>query len=381
MAMGGKRRSLLANAIESLGAPAAPTVPTGLTTPRPILEPSAPVARVEDITPPEEFEVGAETGPEAAPSHPSFLARRAQSLGEVSRTVKRPTIRLKPSECSIWPGNARNYNDLNYDRCESLINSIKEEGRNREAVVVRRTNDGPLPYELLVGTRRHWSVSWLHANHHSEVEFIARIETLDDEGAFRLADLENREREDVTDLERARNYLHAVEAYYGGVRARMAERLAIAPTSLYNFIRLGELSDEVIAAFPDTASVKAAHANKLAPHWKVGIERERILAEAVLIAEEQTERRANGAKPIDAARVCDRLIAAAKDRSPRPKRSEAKTPPPLFSSEGDLLGHIVADSAKKGMTITINPAELLSVDEILAALRPAIEAAKFAKKQ
>ena len=33
------------------------------------------------------------------------------------------------------------------------------------------------------------------------------------------------------------------------------------------------------------------------------------------------------------------------------------------------------------MTITINPAELLSVDEILAALRPAIEAAKFAKKQ
>jgi ParB family chromosome partitioning protein len=81
---------------------------------------------------------------------------------------------------------------------------------------VRRTPDGPAPYELIVGTRRHWSVSWLHANHHSQIELIARIETLDDEGAFRLADIENREREDVTDLERARNYLHAVEAYYGG---------------------------------------------------------------------------------------------------------------------------------------------------------------------
>jgi hypothetical protein len=43
---------------------------------------------------------------------------------------------------------------------------------------------------MLVGTRRHWSVSWLHANNHSEIELIARIETLDDEGAFRLADLE-----------------------------------------------------------------------------------------------------------------------------------------------------------------------------------------------
>jgi ParB family chromosome partitioning protein len=80
----------------------------------------------------------ARLGPKSV--RPIPLSRRAQSLGEVSRTVKRPTIRLKPSECSIWPGNARNYNDLSYPRCESLI---KEEGRNREAVVVRRTNDGP----------------------------------------------------------------------------------------------------------------------------------------------------------------------------------------------------------------------------------------------
>lgn len=362
MAMGGKRRSLLADAIESLGNPPAP----------------AAVPLAESGGPQNEVEVGDDGDEE--PSHPSFLARRAQSLGEVSRTVKRPTIRLKPSECSIWPGNARNYGDLTYERCETLINSIKEEGRNREAVVVRRTNDGPLPYELLVGTRRHWSVSWLHANNHSNIEFIARIETLDDEGAFRLADIENREREDVTDLERARNYLHAVDAYYGGVRGRMAERLAIPPTSLYNFIRLGELSDDIIAAFPDTASVKAAHANKLAPHLKVEFERERILEEAAIIVAEQTQRRSNKENLIDASKVCDRLVGAAKDVGSRPKRSTAKSPPPLFSGEGDRLGHIVTDSVKKGMTITINPEGLLTVDEILAALRPAIEAAKFAKK-
>jgi ParB family chromosome partitioning protein len=312
MAIGGKRRSLLANAIESLSAPAPAAIPAETETDE----------RSEDVLAGEELE--------AAATHPSFLARRAQSLGEVSRVVKRPTIKLKPSECSIWPGNARNYADLNYERCESLINSIKEEGRNREAVVVRRTSEGPLQYELLVGTRRHWCVSWLHANNHSDVEFIARIETLDDEGAFRLADLENREREDVTDLERARNYLHAVEAYYGGVRSRMAERLAIPQTSLYNFIRLGELSDDIIAAFPDTASVKAAHANKLAPHWKIEIERERIIAEATAIVAEQAEHRANGEKPIEASKVCDRLIAAAKDKKAKPKSAEGKSPSPLL---------------------------------------------------
>src|SRR3546814_18662147 len=83
-------------------------------------------------------------------------------------------------------------------------------------------------------TRRHFSVSWLHANNHSEIDLVARIETLDDEGAFRLADLENRESEDVTDLERARNYRHAVEAYYNGVRTQMDEGLAIPKTNPHN---------------------------------------------------------------------------------------------------------------------------------------------------
>jgi ParB family chromosome partitioning protein len=86
----------LANAIESLGNPAP--------TPAPVAE-----EKVEELA--EDIEGGA--------THPSFLARRAQSLGEVSRTVKRPTIRIKPSECTIWPGNARVYGDLSYERCES----------------------------------------------------------------------------------------------------------------------------------------------------------------------------------------------------------------------------------------------------------------------
>ncbi|GMM62529.1 ParB/RepB/Spo0J family partition protein [Novosphingobium pituita] len=356
----GKRRSLLADAIESLGSPATP-----------------------DALPPESPEAAPQTAPldeDSAPTHPSFLARRAQSLGEVSRTVKRPTIRLAPSECTIWPGNARDYADLTFERCESLIASIQEEGRNREAVVVRRTPDGPAPYELIVGTRRHWSVSWLHANHHSQIELIARIETLDDEGAFRLADIENREREDVTDLERARNYLHAVEAYYGGVRARMAQRLAMPQTTLYNFLRLGELSDTVIAAFPSKAAVKAVHANRLAPHAKGDLEQARIEAEAEAIAREQAALRANGDKPIEAAKVCDRLIRAAKGSAPAAPRKKAdKGGATLFTNSGEPLGQIVKNSAKSGLTLTINPASPLDVETILEALRPAIMAAKFAK--
>src|SRR3546814_20802297 len=108
-------------------------------------------------------------------------------------------------------------------------------------------------------TRRHFSISWLHANNHSEIELVARIETLDDEGAFRLADLEHREREDVTDLERARNYRHAVEAYYKGVRAQMAERLAIPKHTLPNLMQLAELPDDVGSAFSEPGDLPGRH--------------------------------------------------------------------------------------------------------------------------
>ena len=101
---GGRRRSLLANAIESIG-----------TTPPPTRAADGPVAgdHADREKPAEE------------PATPSFLERRGVAFDEITRTVKRLTIRLKPSECSIWPGNARDYAALSYDRCASLIESIR----------------------------------------------------------------------------------------------------------------------------------------------------------------------------------------------------------------------------------------------------------------
>ena len=141
-----------------------------------------------------------------ATPRPNFTNKRLEAFGEAARIVKRPTIRLKPAECSIWPGNARDYSMLDEFRLRSLIDSILAEGGNRVPAVVRRTPGGPLPYELVTGTRRHWAISWLNTNHYPDIDLIAIIEDLDDEAAFRLADIENREREDISDLERGLNY-------------------------------------------------------------------------------------------------------------------------------------------------------------------------------
>lgn len=354
--VGGKRRSLLASAIESIG-----------TTPAPISVPDAAedAAPVDRIHHPEEGQ------------NSSFLERRGIAFDEIARTVKRLTIRVKPSECSIWPGNARDYAALTYERCASLIESIREEGTNREPVVVRRTPNADQPYELIVGTRRHFSISWLHANNHSEIELVARIETLDDEGAFRLADIENREREDVTDVERARNYRHAIDAYYNGVRTQMAERLAIPKQNLHNLLQLAELPEEVIAAFAEPGDVKIRHGMRLSPLLKDERYREAIMSEARAIAEEQKVLHEAGSK-IEGIKVCERLVAVT--TLPSKAKRAVPTKPALTAASGGEIGQILADTKARGITININPKAATSVDDILEALRPVIESAKFVRR-
>lgn len=353
---GARRRSLLADAIDSLDA----VQPRSEQNVAAIEAPSASASMSKPEIPP-----------------PSFLERRGVAFDEIARTVKRPTIKIRPDECSIWPGNARDYESLSHLRCASLIDSIKEENGNREPVVIRRSPEGEKPYELIVGTRRHFSVAWLRANHHSQIDLVARIETLDDEGAFRLADIENREREDVTDLERARNYQHAVDAYYNGVRAHMAERLAIGKQNLHNLLQLAELPDEVIKAFANISDIKVRHGMKLSPLLKQSDRRDAMINEALIIIDEQRRRVAAGQLPMDGPQIVQRLSVANGEPA---RRAIPKNRTRLATADGQEIGQIMSDSKAKGMTLTINPKKPIDVEEILAALRPVIEAAKFSSR-
>ena len=141
----------------------------------------------------------------------SALARMAS--GEVRQVTE---LRLDPARCRIWPGNGRVYAALSETRCRDLIDSLVAEGGQKVPAIVRRvSNDRAFEYEVLAGTRRHWSISWLRANDYPEMVFVAQVVDLDDEAAFRLADLENRARADLSDLERARNYRWALDTHYG----------------------------------------------------------------------------------------------------------------------------------------------------------------------
>ncbi|RZA29843.1 MAG: ParB/RepB/Spo0J family partition protein, partial [Proteobacteria bacterium] len=148
----------------------------------------------------------------------SALAR--VTSGEVRQVTQ---LLLDPARVRVWPGNARSYIHLSEESCRELIASLIAEGGQKVPAIVRRVEGDPLHnYEVIAGTRRHWAISWLRAHSYPDMQFLAQVAQLDDEAAFRLADVENRARSDVSDLERARNYAEALKAHYGNHLTRMA---------------------------------------------------------------------------------------------------------------------------------------------------------------
>lgn len=320
---------------------------------------------------PTEPVVVAEDAPRSEP-RTTFTSKRLDAFGEASRMVKKPSIRLKPSECSIWHGNARDYAMLTQDRLSSLIDSLQAENGNRIPVVVRRTPKADLPYELVIGTRRHWAVSWLNANHYPDIDLIAIIEDIDDEAAFRLADIENREREDISDLERGLNYKSAVDTYYDGVQSKMADRVKLSKSSLARYIGLTEIPQSIISAFNSPMDLQVRHGDKLLPLVRTPAALVRMEEVAAHIAQEQSFRQSGDEEPIGGAEVVARLVQVT--TAPRRGRSQRT----LIEVAGQHIGQVDRDQGR-GFTLTLTPTDC-STEEILEALRPLIENAKILKK-
>ena len=259
------------------------------------------------------------------------LSGRNNRLAELAsgQVVNNPQELVDPARCRIWERHNRDYAALNEARCADLIESILAQGRQEVPAIVRRvTGDPRYDYEVICGARRHWSVAWLRAHNHPEVRYLVEIRDLTDEQAFRVSDLENRAREDLTDLERARDYLKALELYYSGRQKDMAKRLNQSEAWLSRYLDLARLPADVVASFPDPYGLKISHIGTLKPILKGDEVRAAVLAEARRIA----DARAAGEPglPANAPDTIRKLVAAAEDvasgkATARPQKPPKKT--------------------------------------------------------
>jgi ParB family chromosome partitioning protein len=259
------------------------------------------------------------------PPKAGFLAARDSRLAELAGggITTRLHEAVDPAVCRIWSGHNRDYGALTEATCADLIASLRAEGRQEIPAIVRRVTDDPqYRFEVICGTRRHWSVSWLRAHDYPDFKFIVEPRELTDEEAFRVADLENRSRKDLSDYERSLDYSRAIEQYYGGSQQRMADRLAVTKSWLSRYLDLAKLPEEIIACFESPHIIGISHAAMLAPLLNKPPSRSRLLAEARSLCVEQVNAREAGRVLLGPSTVVARLKQAGMDKRRAAPREE-----------------------------------------------------------
>lgn len=293
----------------------------------------------------------------------SALARVAS--GEVRQVTQ---LLLDPARVRVWKGNARSYEHLSVDSCRELIDSIIAEGGQKVPAVVRRIDGDPdHDFEVIAGTRRHWSISWLRRHSYPEMQFLAQVAQLDDEAAFRLADLENRARKDVSDLERARNYAQALYDHYGNHLTRMASRLKLSKGWLSKMLKVASLPDAVISAFASPADVQMNPAYRLAQLLDNRELAPAILRVAKTLSRQQDEQRKAGNPAIRANEVVARLMAATTIKDDDIPREI------VLEGRGGRPAVTLRSINRQGVTVRFHAGSGLHVDAMLELVRKALE--------
>ena len=248
--------------------------------------------------------------------------KRSTTLGDrLSGELEEKTLQwVDPADCQMWERHNRDYALLTEDNCRDLIDGIKSQGRQEFPAIVRRLT-GDQPFEVICGARRHFAVSWLRGHNYPQFKYLVEVRDLTDEEAFRLADIENRDREDISDYERAIDYAEAIELYYGGRQRAMAERLEVSPPWLSRYMNLAKLPKQIVAAFASIRDIKERHARDLKPLLADATATEKLLLEADRLAAKHEAARDGRGSFMDGAEV---MIALKKASRPAPEKRKAE---------------------------------------------------------
>jgi len=298
----------------------------------------------QSLSSPAVDEVVPEANAAASRSSSTNLLKRENTLNRLASGKQRSTMTLlhDPERVAIWLQHNRNYDQLNSARCSDLIEGFKRTGKQEFPVIVRPLKGNPNhDYELICGARRRWT------SIHLGWDLLIEVRELTDRQAFILQDLENRDREDISDHERAVDYKNALPIYFENNVAEMARFLEIDRGNFSRLLDLADLPPAIIEAYGDLRELKAHH----------GTAYKRLLADPKTKRLVMDRARALKGEGADGKTVLAALTKAATPpkkpvkKTPRSTRYDILTATPkangkvelvIDAPSGDAAGHIQA---------------------------------------
>jgi ParB family chromosome partitioning protein len=302
----------------------------------------------------------------SAPSQ-SIMASRSQTLARLAagKVVTDRTEWVDPARCRPWRLHNRDLDHLNEETCRDLIDAFLSAKKQRIPAIVRRLqNDPDHDFEIIAGVRRWWTVQWLRDHHHPDFEYLVTIQHVSDEEAFRVSDIENRSRKDISDWERAKEYMRALQEFYDGSQSEMAEHLKISRSWLSRLLDVARLPPEIVAAFADTHDITVRVARDIKPLTGDAGALALMTREAKAIDDERADLGTRMTGP----EVARRLLKATVT-----KTSESVNETVLKAANGKPMLRY-SRSARSGLLLRVLPKSGATTDELLSAIRSLVEA-------
>lgn len=199
----------------------------------------------------------ADTKPAAAPRKPDtgVLANQRKSATAMAKKKRPVQYMHDPSRIRMWAGHNRDYNALNAENCSDLIKGFGRgaEGQRFPAIVRKVEKNSEYDYEVICGARRHWTATY------RSMDLLIEVRDLSDKEAFTLQDLENRDRQDVSDIERSIDYKNALENFFDNDVSAICNYLEYDPSNFRKLLYLAELPEQIISAYGDKRDLKVHH--------------------------------------------------------------------------------------------------------------------------
>jgi ParB family transcriptional regulator, chromosome partitioning protein len=268
--------------------------------------------------------------------------------------VKTPRLIVEPSQCKIWDRHNRDYALLNEIKCKDLIEQFKVTGKQEFPGIVRLfEGGGEVKYEIICGARRFWTSQYLGW------KYFIEIRHLSDEEAFRLSDIENRAREDISDYERALDYKNALGHYYKN-QVQMANRLEVTTSWLSRYLDIADLPEQIVSAYRDITDIKVIHARKLKPYLNNSLKNKQVKEKLIQKAVELK------GKGYDGTRVISELLKSVKPIVSTNTKTQ-------YVSKNGLVTIFIKKRNDKTLGLLIEKKESGEKDDVIELLRTVID--------
>jgi len=184
------------------------------------------------------------------PAVSNFISRKNDSIGQAVRGME---FLVDTDKCRPWKYHNRDQAWLNPERCNDLISSIRKNGQQFPIIARKLENDPEgKSWEIIAG-RRRW-----YACHYLKKQIRVKAFTGDDREGAILMNLENKDRDDISEFEDAISYRQQLDSGLFDSQDEMAMALDLKKSKLSKMLSAAKITNykSIMRLFSDITKLK-----------------------------------------------------------------------------------------------------------------------------